>query len=87
MTNDIDLDEAIERLQRAAADAPTIRPDGKFRFTERGTCRVCGCTDERACPGGCVWAEPNLCSRCALARPVHERTLNQRAAARRRGRL
>ena len=27
-------------------------------------CRVCGCTDEYACPGGCEWAEPNLCSRC-----------------------
>lgn len=28
-------------------------------------CRVCGCTDERACPGGCEWVEPDLCSRCA----------------------
>jgi hypothetical protein len=27
-------------------------------------CRVCGCTDDRACPGGCSWAEPDLCSRC-----------------------
>lgn len=28
-------------------------------------CRVCGCTDERACLGGCYWVEPELCSRCA----------------------
>lgn len=28
-------------------------------------CRVCGCTDAEACPGGCIWAEPDLCSRCA----------------------
>lgn len=33
-------------------------------------CRVCGCTDERACPGGCHWGpDPtmagDLCSRCA----------------------
>lgn len=28
-------------------------------------CRVCGCTDERACPGGCWWVEVDLCSRCA----------------------
>lgn len=28
------------------------------------SCRVCGCTDERACPGGCYWVEPDLCSRC-----------------------
>lgn len=27
-------------------------------------CRVCGCTQERACPGGCFWAEVNLCSEC-----------------------
>ena len=28
------------------------------------TCRVCGCTDEKACPGGCHWVEPDLCSKC-----------------------
>jgi len=28
------------------------------------TCRIGGCTDRRACPGGCTWAELNLCSRC-----------------------
>lgn len=28
-------------------------------------CRVCGCSDTRACPGGCIWAAPFLCSRCA----------------------
>ena len=27
-------------------------------------CRVCGCTDLNACPDGCNWVEPNLCSRC-----------------------
>lgn len=34
-------------------------------------CRVCGCTDERACPGGCSWVEDpgggDLCSACADA--------------------
>jgi hypothetical protein len=28
-------------------------------------CVVCGCTDERACRGGCSWVVPGLCSRCA----------------------
>ncbi|MFA7331074.1 MAG: hypothetical protein WC326_08380 [Candidatus Delongbacteria bacterium] len=28
-------------------------------------CRVCGCTEDRACPGGCWWVEPDLCSACA----------------------
>lgn len=27
-------------------------------------CQVCGCTEERACPGGCSWVEPGLCSAC-----------------------
>lgn len=27
-------------------------------------CRVCGCTDFRACPGGCSWVEDDLCSAC-----------------------
>lgn len=29
-------------------------------------CRVCGCTDRRACwPVICWWVEPDLCSTCA----------------------
>jgi hypothetical protein len=32
-----------------------------------GVCRECGCTDERACPGGCSWVEPDLCSACVEA--------------------
>lgn len=34
------------------------------------TCVYCGCTDERACPGGCHWIEEHehtptgVCSRC-----------------------
>jgi hypothetical protein len=30
-------------------------------------CRVCGCTDDDACPDGCEWVERNLCSACATA--------------------
>lgn len=66
----MDLDEATERLEQAAAEAPTIRADGKIVYSADGTCRACGCTNARGCPGGCVWAEPNLCSRCALGRPL-----------------
>lgn len=29
-----------------------------------GVCKKCGCTNERACPGGCYWVEPDLCSAC-----------------------
>jgi hypothetical protein len=35
--------------------------------TRVGTaCRGCGCTTDRACPGGCSWAEPDLCSACSV---------------------
>lgn len=29
-------------------------------------CRVCGCSDFHACPGGCFWVEPDLCSACQV---------------------
>ena len=28
------------------------------------SCRSCGCTDDRACEGGCWWVGPDLCSAC-----------------------
>ena len=27
-------------------------------------CRVCGCTEDNACEGGCSWVEEDLCSKC-----------------------
>jgi hypothetical protein len=41
------------------------REKTKTRRTPRRRCRICGCTDTRACPGGCFWVEPDLCSSCA----------------------
>lgn len=31
----------------------------------RPRCRVCGYTEDHACPGGCWWVEKDLCSVCA----------------------
>lgn len=31
---------------------------------ERMKCMFCGCTEDHACPDGCAWAAPNLCTRC-----------------------
>lgn len=28
------------------------------------TCRGCGCTDDRACEGGCYWVSDEVCSSC-----------------------
>lgn len=33
-------------------------------------CRICGCTDEEACPGGCSWSQPEICSTCARRQAV-----------------
>ncbi len=37
-----------------------------------GICSVCGCTEDNACEGGCIWAnaQATLCSRCARERPL-----------------
>lgn len=39
---------------------------GKFYedLTEEAKCRVCGCTWNNACQGGCYWVEEDLCSAC-----------------------
>lgn len=31
---------------------------------EKRKCRVCGCTWNNPCPGGCYWVEWDLCSSC-----------------------
>ena len=53
-----------ELVQVAAVAVAWIesRDDMDIRDVER--CRICGCTDDRACPGGCSWAAPGLCSSC-----------------------
>lgn len=37
------------------------------RVRTEPVCRVCGCTEDNACPGGCYWVEPDLCSACVQA--------------------
>lgn len=52
------LDHALEALNAPPAIVPAVQ-----------TCRVCGCTDHKACvipgAGACWWVTPNLCSFCA----------------------
>lgn len=31
---------------------------------EQRKCRVCGCTWDHGCPGGCYWVADDLCSQC-----------------------
>jgi hypothetical protein len=55
------LDAAIDNTGLLAILPPPL-PD--LRLFGVRQCRGCGCTDLHACPGGCSWVAPDLCSRC-----------------------
>lgn len=59
------------RRQKIGAQQYRVQPSGDAAVGFPGllvaTCRICGCTDMQACPGGCWWVEPDLCSACAEA--------------------
>jgi hypothetical protein len=42
-----------------------------------GTCRYCTCTDDRACEGGCSWADDahTVCSHCQAAKEIAEKVV------------
>lgn len=46
------------------AQEPPVETDGSDP-DDRPACRMCGCTNEQACEGGCYWVEFDLCSTCA----------------------
>lgn len=63
---ELTMDEYQAGLDRKFAPAveptdPSYPPSATL--AERA-CRVCNCTDDDACPGGCYWVEDDLCSRC-----------------------
>ncbi len=52
----------------ALTNQPEVKDDqyeGNDELFVEQKCRICGCTDNNACDGGCYWVEPDLCSRCA----------------------
>jgi len=54
---------AIDKARAVYGQAPWPAVNGR----KTRTCRVCGCTDDHACPGGCYWVELDLCSACVGA--------------------
>ena len=59
-----------DEIDGDGTEASVLADHVRALATRRGVvtaCRVCGCTDDRACDGGCSWAEADLCSRCAPA--------------------
>lgn len=69
-TSGVDLD-VLQAGIRQLAGAWLAQLNAAYRGTaETPFCRVCGCTEDRACPGGCCWVpDPrmlgDLCSTCA----------------------
>jgi hypothetical protein len=59
------------------SDEANGRPD-----VPSGICRVCGCTDEAACFGGCSWVDRahTLCSACDPPPPARDQRAAKRAA-------
>jgi hypothetical protein len=54
--------KAEEKPKRKYTKRKQIPAAEEARPVER--CEKCGCTDDRACPGGCSWVAPGKCSRC-----------------------
>lgn len=79
------------RDQSTAAKVPFFfKSWGEWFVPEDGAraCRVCGCTENNACEGGCWWVEDDLCSSCvgkvvsAGDRPVKFWRLGKRTSGR-----
>lgn len=60
----------IEQLEGVHEHDMSKHPEAQRRTTLR-CCKLCGCTDERGCEGGCYWVLPDVCSRCAIEQLVH----------------
>jgi hypothetical protein len=56
-------EEVIVRQAEAALASGSLTFDLAVSALD-AVCRVCGCTEEEACEGGCAWAEPDLCTAC-----------------------
>jgi protein gp37 len=52
-------------------------------------CQVCGCSEERACEGGCYWVSCELCSQCenVKAHVFEDNNVVYRRGKKRAGRL
>jgi hypothetical protein len=55
------------RRPARSREAPMSKHPQQARRVQSGVCRICGCTDERACDVGCSWVDAahTLCSTCA----------------------
>ena len=68
------LQKVVHAPTRAHMDMSIIghMPALEKALDAQRRCRVCGCTDDNACPGGCYWMEDDLCSECAKTAGAQE---------------
>jgi len=57
--------EQIPELRAMLGDFELSPPRPDLSVFGVRQCRRCGCTDAVACPSGCFWVAPDLCSSCA----------------------
>jgi hypothetical protein len=60
-----ELDTLGEGLSRRSEREAAMCADAIADVVLEPSCRICGCTEENACEGGCSWVEADLCSACA----------------------
>jgi ribosome modulation factor len=61
------LDREAKEVRCAACGSTVIAGEvraevGHCPVCQTKVCIYCGCTDQRACPGGCCWIAPGVCS-------------------------
>jgi hypothetical protein len=65
------IDDLIRAFEAAVVEGSVETPSGQIRIpvTVGMICEACGCTEDRACEGGCGWARDNLCTGCVSTAP------------------
>lgn len=63
-----------------------MKKPARKEATPELACGTCGCTEDRACPGGCAWysTDPPLCTKCYVDKAMAPVDV-MRAAARKAG--
>jgi len=56
-------DPDVERAMQERANFEYAR-QARIAAGDEKACAGCGCSETRACSGGCIWATRALCSRC-----------------------
>jgi len=62
--------EIVDALPREAFEASEGRLP-RIPSSLGGACRICGCTQNFACDGGCGWAAEDLCTACVEGEHDH----------------